>query len=156
MITQAQLKELLNYNPDTGIFIWLQDGRGRYKRVGAIAGTINDRGYLQIGINCRRYRAHRLAWFYVHGYWPPNEIDHIDRDKLNNKLSNLRLATHAENCQNFPLRRDNKYGVSGITYHGNRRKKRWQAKIKINGVLKYMGYFSTLEEAINARKKVTL
>ena len=151
MIQHDRLKQLLAYSPDTGTFTWRVDGRGKVQRVGVRAGTISEKGYIIICADRKNYRAHRLAWFDVHGFWPPHEIDHINRDKTDNRINNLRLATHAENCQNMPLRRDNKHGVAGITFHGDKRKKRWQAKIKANGVTKYLGYYHTIEEAKAAR-----
>ena len=153
MIDHERLKQIIQYDPQTGQFTWRVNGKGRFQRVGKIAGTLTEKGYLKICADCKAYRAHRLAWFYVHEVWPPDEIDHINRNKTDNRIANLRLATHVENCQNMPLRRDNKYGVPGITYHGDRRKKRWQAKIRINGVLKYLGYYHTIDEAKAARLK---
>lgn len=150
MIDQTKLKKVLHYCPETGVFTWLHNGKGRYQRAGAVAGTNKD-GYINISVKCRRYRAHRLAWLYMHGTWPPDEIDHINHIKNDNRLANLRLATRAQNCQNLSLRCDNKYGAAGITFHKDR-KKCWQAKLKQNGKIKYLGYYATIEEAKTVRR----
>lgn len=101
MITQEQLKELLDYDPDTGIFTWKVDriaiGAGRK------AGWLSPRGYIYITINSRRYLAHRLVWLYAHGFLP-SELDHINRDASDNRLCNLRVVTGSQNNRN---RRDN-------------------------------------------------
>lgn len=156
MIQHDRLKQLLTYDPETGLFTWRVNGKGRFQRAGAIAGSLKETGYIKICADCKTYRAHRLAWFYIHGVWPPHEIDHVNRDKTDNRISNLRLATHAENCQNMPLRRNNKHGVAGITFHTGKRKKRWQAKIIANGATKYLGYYHTIEEAKAARVREEL
>ena len=156
MIQHDRLKQLLTYDPETGLFTWRVNGKGRFQRAGAIAGSLKETGYIKICADCKTYRAHRLAWFYAHGVWPPHEIDHVNRDKTDNRISNLRLATHAENCQNMPLRRNNKHGVAGITFHTGKRKKRWQAKIIANGATKYLGYYHTIEEAKAARVREEL
>ena len=92
-LTQEKLKTLLNYNPETGIFTWK-------KRNQNISGTINNKGYVVIQINNKIYLAHRLAWLYMTGLWPKNDIDHFNQVRTDNRFFNLREATRKENCQN--------------------------------------------------------
>jgi hypothetical protein len=103
-LTQSRLKELLIYDPDTGIF------RRRIACGIAVAGStpgnINAMGYLDISIGCKRYYAHRLAWLYVYGEWPSLEIDHINCDRLDNRISNLRDVTHHQNMNNLRFHRE--------------------------------------------------
>src|SRR5690348_8900862 len=104
-LSQAHLKELLRYDPETGKFFWLVRARRR-SRIGDEAGSDHGQGYIEIGIEGRRYLAHRLAWFYMTGEWPPEMVDHKDLCRSNNRWANLRLATHGQNVQNTPARRN--------------------------------------------------
>ena len=151
-LTNERLKELLFYNPDTGIFTWLKTSSTRVKP-GMKAGSLL-RGYLRIEIGGKKYPAHRLAWFYVYETWPDRQIDHINRKRNDNRIANLRLATNSENQQNVGLKANNKTGCVGVDWMaGPKCKKRWRAGIKIDGSFKSLGYFSTFEEAVEARKK---
>ena len=138
-LTAESVHKILEYNPETGIFTY-RISRGRGGKVGAIAGSLHSSGYIFIG----RYKAHRLAWLYVTGVWP-NEIDHINGVKHDNRWSNLRETTHSINMQNqYKVRRHNKStGVLGVYAVGDK----FQASIRTNGVLKFLGYFKTTEEA---------
>ena len=97
-----------------------------------------------------KHLAHRLAWLYVHGEWPAEEIDHLNRVRSDNRISNLRLATQAENKQNTSLRRDSTSGHKGVSWH--KRDKKWVAEIKLHGKKHYLGYFNNINDAIAARK----
>ena len=99
ILNQAKLKELLDYNPDTGGFTWRVD-RSRTAKANAPAGTKSDLGYIRIIVCGKQYAAHRLVWMHVHGQWPASEIDHINRNKADNRIANLRQVTRSENCQN--------------------------------------------------------
>jgi len=103
MLTQSQLKEILTYNPDTGIFTWLVASNGRI-RVGDIAGT-TDNGYVRIMIERTKYRAHRLAWLYVHGESPKEQIDHINHIRDDNRINNLRCVSCHENFKNMTMQK---------------------------------------------------
>jgi hypothetical protein len=139
------LKERLSYDPATGLFTWLKSN-SKKPIVGTVAGTLHDRGYIRININKKLYYAHRLAWLYVHGEVPTHEIDHIDRDTSNNRIANLRIATHAENSANTPKRRTSTSGFKGAYRHQGR----WMATIKCNGKQIYLGVFDAAEEAYAA------
>lgn len=144
MPTQERLREVLYYDQETGVFTW-KVNIGQRARVGAVAGSLNSGGYLVIGVGGRQYKAHRLAWLYVHGVWPEAEIDHMDRNQTNNALSNLRPATHKQNCENRGMRNDNSSGYTGVYWHEKTQK--WQAGIGHRGEFLYLGLFNTPEEA---------
>lgn len=141
-LTQEYVKSILHYDPITGLWTWLVDDWGRVK--GAIAGSTSDNGYIQITINGKKYKAHRLAWLYVTGEWPKTEIDHDDTNTKNNKWENIREATGTENCYNYPVKVTNKLGVKGVHRVKNGR---YKAQIQINKIKIYLGRFDTLEEA---------
>lgn len=134
-LTAERLREYLEYNCLTGVFRW----RGS----GCVTGTKTKAGYIRVRIDEVRYYAHRLAWLYVHGEWPPEEIDHINQVKTDNRLCNLRLASHAENTKNKPIPRTNRTGVRGVSKSGER----FVARIMVDGVQKHLGRFDTPEEA---------
>lgn len=115
--TQERLRQLFRYEPDTGLFIRLVDVAGNAK-AGMVAGSVNRRhGNILIHVDGARYFAHRLAWVYMTGDWPIDEIDHRDRDRANNRWANLREATRAQNNRNVGKRRDNKTGYVGVHVH---------------------------------------
>ena len=145
MITQEQLKELLDYNPDTGIFTWKVDRSIAIKK-GKVAGYKRPDGYIVTSINKKLYYLHRLAWLYVHGNFPNNVIDHINKDKSDNKLCNLRDVTTSFNNINCNLRSNNSSGYTGISFVKNINK--WRVRIKINKKTKCLGYFLDINEAL--------
>lgn len=124
-LTVERLRDLLSYNPDTGIFIWKIRTAIRTK-VGGVAGTKHSRGYWAMVIDSKDYLAHRLAWFYVYGVWPPEQIDHANGDRLDNRICNLRLASPRQNSTNTERISRNTTGFIGI--YCNRQGK-WQAHI---------------------------
>lgn len=142
-LTQARLQELLVYNPETGTFVWKVAITN--VQVGVIAGSLNYRGYCRIKVDGERYYAHRLAWFYTHGRWPAQCLDHINGIRDDNRLVNLREATDAENKQNQrKARSDNtSSGSLGVS----RCNDKWRARIKIDGKLRHLGLFASIEEA---------
>lgn len=148
MITQSELKELLHYNPETGVFTWLKSPTGRVK-IGQIAGAFSSSKYRQIRINGRRYLAHRIAWFWVTGEWPKDMIDHINGIKDANWWLNLREANNSENIRNSGLYSTNTSGVKGVSWL--KKSKRWQATIGLNGKNKNLGLFINFEDAVKMR-----
>jgi hypothetical protein len=147
MVTQQQLKDVLNYNPATGIFTWAKTRSSRSK-MGKIAGTKSNRdGRIYIRINNIRYTSYRLAWLYVYGYWPIKYIDHINGIKDDNRICNLREATHSENLQNQPSVKAN--GKLLGTYY-NKNSKKWHSQITKNKKQYHLGSFNTEQEAHQA------
>ena len=149
MLTQEYLKSILSYNPETGIFTWNKD-IGRKIKAGDVAGGVECEGYITIGINNKIYKAHRLAWLYMTGKWPPNQIDHKKHIRNDNRFSQLRLATNEENGKNRSLNKNNTSGVSGVSW--NVRDGIWQIQIRINKKRKNIGSFFDKFEAICCRK----
>jgi hypothetical protein len=144
ILTQERLKELLSYDPETGVFVWLTRPSKSIK-IGNVAGVFRRDGYHQIQIGGAKFRAHRLAWLYMTGTFPPNDIDHIDRNPANNRFANLRAVTKSENHHNRKMHCTNKSGFKGVSYLKCRKK--WRASIRLNNVQKHLGYFSIPEEA---------
>lgn len=160
-VTQQRLRELFDYNPETGQFIFKPRPREEFhdfrasrvfesKCAGKTAGWRHGAGYTAIRVDGRDYLAHRLAWLYSHGEWPPHEIDHKNGDRSDNRLQNLRPATKKENSRNQCLRITNKSGVNGVIW--DKRKGVWRADVTYNGRFIYLGQFKTIEEAAAARK----
>jgi hypothetical protein len=150
-VTADELRERLNYDPETGQFKW-KVGRGRV-RPGDRAGCLAPRGALVIRINGRLEYAHRLAWLYVHGVWPDGEIDHINNDPTDNRLENLRESSRAENCRNVRCHRDTASGLKGAY---KQRSGRWYSRIWVNGTDIRLGHFDTAEQAAAAYDKAAL
>lgn len=148
MITQNRLRELLQYAPETGEFMW-RVSHPRAK-VGAIAGATDHYGYVVIRLDGHLYKAHRLAWLYVHGVWPSKNIDHINRVKNDNRVENLRLADQSINMHNVDVRVNSKSGVAGVTWRADRKK--WNARIKVGYKNFNLGLFDDVAAAVAARR----
>lgn len=141
-ITQARLKELLHYDPETGVFTWAI--ARRKCRKGHIAGTMNGNGYVRIIIDRKKHYAHRLAWLYVTGKLPDDQIDHVNMDKSDNRFCNLREATCQQNNVNKNARTAT--GSKGVVRVGNK----YRAMIWSGGTTMHLGYFDTELEAREA------
>ena len=148
MLTQEKLKEILKYDENTGIFTWLIRPRNNVY-FQDIAGTYDRKGYLKIIYQRKLYLGHWLAWLYVYGKWPDNEIDHINGDASDNRICNLRDVTRKQNMENKSIYKTNKSGYSGVTWHS--RDKKWNVRIGHYGKRISLGYFDDLNEAISAR-----
>ena len=144
--TQDELKEVISYNPETGAFAW-RVGIGSVV-AGKPAGCINTLGYLVIRFKKKLYLAHRLAWFYVNGSWPQCELDHINGNPSDNRMQNLREASHAENNRNKQKHTDNSSGFKGVSLH--RQSGLWEARICKDGVATRLGLFRSPENASRA------
>lgn len=136
-LTQERLKELLKYNSETGEFHWLKNGK--------LTGYSTNNVYTQIYVDGKNYRAHRLAWLYVYGYFPESEVDHINRIKNDNRILNLREASRTCNMRNMAGHGSS--GVKGV--HRNRGN--WSAEISVSDKRIKLGTFSTLFAAAKAR-----
>jgi hypothetical protein len=142
-LTADQLRAVLHYDPDTGIFTRLIPHAGL--KQGDRAGGLRTDGYVVIRVRGEMFKAHRLAWLYMTGEWPDGYIDHINMVRADNRWSNLRLATWAQNQQNTARRSDNRSGFKGVGWHKDAGK--WCARIKLGGRTKHIGLFATPEEA---------
>lgn len=151
MLTQARLKELLHYDPETGVFTRLENPHPHSRvKAGEVAGGFDAKGYRKIWVHDGRYMASVLAWLYMTGRMPKHQVDHKDLNKANNRWLNLRPATNKQNQENTPLRRDNTSGCKGVWWRKEVRK--WKAMIRHNGKLITLGYRENKDEAIALRK----
>jgi hypothetical protein len=137
-----ELKELLSYDKDTGVFVWIKPRQG--VRTGVAIGTSNGLGYLRIRFKGKSYYAHRLAWLYMYGYMP-KQIDHINGNPSDNRISNLRECNQTQNMCNKKVSSANKSGVKGVSYAMHAKK--WKVQIQLNGKNKHIGYFDDFEFA---------
>jgi hypothetical protein len=146
LLNFEHVSDYVVYEPTTGLFTWRKT-RARF-RAGEPAGYINPYGYVVINLFFVPRRAHRLAWLLSYGEWPPDgvDIDHINGDRADNRLVNLRLASRSQNCWNGRTHSDNRSGFKGVTHIAGRNKP-WQARVYCKGKGKTLGYFATAEEA---------
>jgi len=142
------LRRRLAYDPMSGAFTKLAPGI-------SISTKPNSTGYLRISVDKVSYKAHRLAWLLVHGDWPPAHLDHVNGDKQDNRLANLRPATHQQNKQNVRRQRNNSSGFKGVYLHSlsTPENPRWVARIKWDGRQRHLGCFDTAEEAAEAYRR---
>lgn len=150
--SQQEIQNILNYNPETGIFAWKHrnDMRAQWnsKHAGKLAGALNTDGAVQIKINSILYLAHKLAWIYMYGYCPLVQVDHKDVNPGNNRISNLRLATHSENKCNRRKTIKNKTGYKGV--YSYKETGRFCVAITKEKKQKWLGIYDTPEEAYAA------
>lgn len=148
-LTAEKLKETLHYNPETGVFTWAKSV-GQRAQIGRVAGSKAPSGYIKLCVSGKIYSAHRLAWLYMTGNWPENEIDHVDNNPSNNVFSNLRAATKSQNAQNRGNRKGSVSRFKGVRFDLQRNK--WVACIWLNNLKKEkrIGFFSSEKEAAKA------
>lgn len=146
-LTQERLQDLFDYNAITGDLI--RKCRKGSASNGSIAGNLMPQGYLRTTVDNCSYLNHRLVWLYVYGYFPENDLDHINRNKSDNRIENLREVSVSCNLRNRGNQKNNTSGVKGVSWHkmGNS----WKATISINSKCVYLGLFKTFEEAVQAR-----
>lgn len=150
-VVQAfRLRELFLYDPATGAFV-NRVARGSLARAGQVAGSKHCAGYLAIRIDGRAYLCHRLAWLYMHGEWPADQIDHINGVRTDNRIENLRECSNAENCQNVRAHRDSTSSFTGVSWSGSSKSKPWVAQICVNKRQRFLGYYATESEAASVR-----
>lgn len=143
-LTQARLRELLHYNPETGVFTWLRSGPGR--RANLVAGSVEvNHGYVVIRIDYKIHKAHRLAVLWMTGAWPESEVDHENLSRADNRWKNLREATKSQNQANIRGRAVS--GIKGAYIHDIRLTRPYRSMIKVDGHKHYLGYFFTAEDA---------
>lgn len=147
-ISQIRLKELVSYDPLTGIFTW--NIAPRYGAIGNVFGSGTPSGYLLGKLDKRSYRVHRLAWLYMTGHLPLHQIDHINHVRSDNRIANLRDVTCEQNHQNRKRNTCSSSGSLGVGWH--KRDKVWQAHIERAGVRLHLGSYRVLEDALIARK----
>lgn len=147
-ISQIEVKELLHYNPETGIFTW-RVKTGMRAQAGAVAGSLNH-GYHGIKIKSVRYSTSRLAYLYMTGNFPPEFMDHINHITHDNRWSNLRPVTIAENAQNQSIYKGSKSGYLGVTRTPGANT--WRARIAIDGKLQHLGCFVEVWDALCCKK----
>lgn len=143
LLTIDRLKAVLHYDPETGKFTRLISSGGA--QPGSEPGHYNHNGYRIISVDSVKYRAHRLAWFYMTGEWPKEDIDHENLIPSDNRWKNLREATDAQNLQNIGTPKHNTSGLKGASWREDKQK--WRATICSRGKWRHLGYFSSKEEA---------
>jgi hypothetical protein len=146
-LTQQRLKEVLNYDAESGVFTW-KIGRPK-AAMGEIAGGFSDRGYLTICIDGVKHRAHRLAWLYVHGIYP-DQIDHENHVRHDNRMINLKASNSYENSRNKSKPSDNTSGVVGVSLSHRINQKNVKWEVRVCG--KFLGYFDNFFDAVCKRK----
>lgn len=151
ILAADRVRNLFFYDQETGIFTW-RVAKAQRVKVGDIAGSLNGDGYVLISIDNRKHKAHRLAWLYVSGAWPMRQIDHINGDRSDNRIFNLRDVTHQANSQNVRLARSSNRstGLLGSTRHSSGR---FQARICVDGKRMTLGLFDTPQMAHEAYVK---
>lgn len=149
MITQSQLKELVNYNQETGIFTWKKRTSNRIK-IGDVVGNLHNLEYVEMSVGGVRCLAHRLVFLYEYGYIP-TLIDHINRNKQDNRMQNLREASYSENALNSKIRSDNTSGFKCVYY--DKRNNSWEVKIENMYIKKYKTLEEASKKALEIRKE---
>lgn len=150
-ISYERLHEVLDYDQKTGVFRW-KVGVARNVKTGAVAGYKNDLGYIKIGLDGSQHSAHRLAWLYVYGYLPENNIDHINRVCDDNRIANLREVSQQCNLRNSKTPRNNTSGVCGVCY--SKFDNKWRTAIMVNRKQYYIGLSVDFDEAVCHRLAV--
>ena len=145
-LTAERLRELFSYDPDTGLFTRIV--KSPYTKIGDVPKCTNRAGYVVFRVDKVLLRAHRLAWLYVYGKWPTDQIDHINGIPSDNRMVNLRECTNAENAQNLPVRTNNKSGFTGVSY--SKKSKCWQAFICVHYKSIHLGRYENPELAQEA------
>jgi hypothetical protein len=153
--TVEELREWLEYDPATGVFVWKKSvGLGLHVKAGDRAGRIHPNGYRFIGFRGKQYKAGRMAWFYVHGEWPTGLIDHKDLNRQNDAIENLREASYEESARNRGQRSDNTSGFKGVVW--SKAHKKWWAQISVSGKRLHLGSFDTPEQAHDAYRAASI
>lgn len=145
----GDLKRQLRYDPNEGHLYWIEPRKGRQRH--RPAGTVTSSGYIGVMVGPKRYYAHRLCWAIAHGSWPIDQIDHVNGNKADNRLANLREASNAQNGKNLKLSSANTSGVTGVVFC--KETGRWRSIIKVDGKTIHLGRWPTIEQATKARRE---
>ena len=146
ILTQSRLKELLHYDGEN--LIW-RVRPAQHVKVGDFAGCVNPCGYITIKVDKKSYQGHRLIWLYIHGSFPVNGIDHINGNKLNNRIQNLRDVSPKTNRKNSKISSTNTSGITGVSW--SKKSGKWQSQIDVDGVKIWLGYFDCKYRAASVR-----
>ncbi len=151
--TLEEIKARVEYNPKTGVFVWKQTLGGKCRKgyPAGRMGTGKAAGYMRVTIGGREYKAHRLAWLFMKGEWPTQQIDHINGLPHDNRWANLRLATQSQNKANGKPYKNNTSGFKGVSW--NKQAAKWQASLQANKKLIYLGRYVNIADAIDAYNK---
>jgi hypothetical protein len=141
--TADELRNHLDYNPETGLFIWKIPTNPKRVPKGSQAGTLNTSNHVLIQFNGTIIPAHRIAWCMTHGYWPEGDVDHANCIKSDNRLANLRACSRSQNMANMGRRKDNSSGFKGVSPHRDK----WSAEVSFERKRFYLGLFDTPEAA---------
>jgi hypothetical protein len=150
-LTADEVRRLLDYDPNTGVFTW-RERRGGKASQGSAAGSPQTNGYIHILVHRRAYKAHRLAWLLMHGEWPQAQIDHKNRVRHDNRIANLRLASQSENSQNAARKKTNSTGVCGVSWY--KRTGKWSVRLYLGGQIYWCKHFACFAQAVKARRAV--
>lgn len=143
-VSIARLRELFAYDPATGLLIRKQSLGCR--AAGSVAGVVERKGYLRVNVDRTCVKAHKICWALHTGFWPDLQVDHINGNTSDNRMSNMRLATNQQNCANQRTPKNNTSGIKGVSARNGR----WVAGIKVDGVRIHLGTFDTRERAAAA------
>ena len=144
------MREFIAYNAKTGEMTWKKVLGNRTRPNAICGGNIDSKGYGRVCFDGKQYRAHRVAWALFYGEWPTLQIDHINGNRLDNRIQNLRPATNSENSRNSQISKNNTSGITGVTYHA--KAKKWVAQIMVNRKNHYIGLFDSKAAAAAARQ----
>lgn len=164
-LTQSLVRALLDYNPETGVFVWKHRPSKYFKTLraenlwntrfsGKHAGCVNGKGYQSTRIFGKNHLLHRLAFLYMEGAAPPSHVDHVNGVTGDNRWCNLRKASPTENMRNASKRKDNASGVTGVNFDAQAGK--WRSYIQVNSRQRFLGYFTDIIDAVEARKNAEI
>lgn len=148
-LTQQYVRGIFDYDPSTGV-VTRKQSVSRNTKAGQEAGSINGCGYRAVRVLTKTYPMHRIIWLYVYGYLPVKKIDHINRNRLDNRLANLREVDDADNAKNISIPSHNTSGCIGVSWY--KRDRNWNVYIKVDGKNKWLGRYDTIFEAAAVRR----